>query len=603
VPNMVIVELGVGGAISIATSTGCPNVIVDIAGSTSAIAGAGVPGAPTAVDGAPGHQEVVLNWTAPASVGASPIIGYTVTPSQGGTPQTPQVFASTATTQTITGLTDGLPYTFTVDATNAVGTGPASTASIAYTPTTPCTLAPPTPLNGPALTMVVDNTSALADDQVYVTLTGGIASGYSSWGAAPYDIVNNSIPLSCLARDPSDPTGHSRTYALGEGVSAGLLWISLGTPIPVGAGGLPTVQPSFDTSLYRFANVEFAYPGQGDMTNVDQFSFPVDLDVWSSPVNVNQAPSQSSHYTGTTCDIVGALKSTVTAQGANADWSQIKVADAGGNFVRVVAPKQRARQLDANGGTPNRFRQGWPSMLPYVQSLANQPIAVSGLFTPGASSPYFSETGWYAYTGTFDVGGNLILNGTIGAPVSTGIGTGGWAGSSVSVQASSQDVNGGGTAVGMDGLATGIYDQNSQYGVAGVNRNGWSSGSPDPAAPNDVYNSIYRDLTTAYTYGYWGGVYGSNSSGFWQTFQAPAAPSGGQLGFAPARPSGVESFVPFNLFSLVMFQFSNNYNIPYGEDYGSGAPSRPSPLLNVPSGGRWKMTIKGDGPAGCLANY
>jgi hypothetical protein len=46
------------------------------------------------------------------------------------------VFASTATSQTITGLTNGTAYTFRVAATNANGTGAQSTASAAITPRT-----------------------------------------------------------------------------------------------------------------------------------------------------------------------------------------------------------------------------------------------------------------------------------------------------------------------------------------------------------------------------------------------------------------------------------------------------------------------------------
>ena len=44
------------------------------------------------------------------------------------------MFDSTATTQTVTGLSNGTSYTFTVAATNAVGTGPQSAASNAVTP-------------------------------------------------------------------------------------------------------------------------------------------------------------------------------------------------------------------------------------------------------------------------------------------------------------------------------------------------------------------------------------------------------------------------------------------------------------------------------------
>src|SRR6202040_1841380 len=71
---------------------------------------------------------------APTSNGGSAITGYRVTPYIGTTAQTVSTFATTATSQPITGLTNGTTYTFTVAATNVVGTGPDSSASNAVTP-------------------------------------------------------------------------------------------------------------------------------------------------------------------------------------------------------------------------------------------------------------------------------------------------------------------------------------------------------------------------------------------------------------------------------------------------------------------------------------
>ena len=93
------------------------------------------PGAPTSVTGTPGNASAVVSWTAPSD-GGSPITKYTVTPFIGATAQTPTTVTGTPppTSTNVTGLTNGTAYTFTVTATNAVGTGPGSAASNPVTP-------------------------------------------------------------------------------------------------------------------------------------------------------------------------------------------------------------------------------------------------------------------------------------------------------------------------------------------------------------------------------------------------------------------------------------------------------------------------------------
>ncbi len=92
------------------------------------------PAAPTGVSANPAGSQALMSWTAPAN-GGSPITSYTITPFIGSTAQTPvQVNSGSATAATVSGLTNGVSYTFTVAATNSIGTGAASSATNAVVP-------------------------------------------------------------------------------------------------------------------------------------------------------------------------------------------------------------------------------------------------------------------------------------------------------------------------------------------------------------------------------------------------------------------------------------------------------------------------------------
>jgi uncharacterized repeat protein (TIGR01451 family) len=94
-----------------------------------------IPGAPTNVSATPGDASASVSWTAPASIVGSPITSYTVTAFAGGSPTGITAIASGGTTGAVVlGLTDGVAYTFSVHATNAIGNGPESAQSAAVTP-------------------------------------------------------------------------------------------------------------------------------------------------------------------------------------------------------------------------------------------------------------------------------------------------------------------------------------------------------------------------------------------------------------------------------------------------------------------------------------
>ncbi|WP_404502035.1 fibronectin type III domain-containing protein, partial [Arthrobacter sp. GAS37] len=136
------------------------------------------PAAPTGVTATAGNASAAVSWTAPAN-GGSPITSYAITPHAGTTTLAPVTVTGNppATTANITGLTNGTAYTFTVTATNAIGTSPASTASAPVTPTAAAT-APAAPTG--------------------VTATAGNASATVSWTAP----ANGGSPITSYAITP-----------------------------------------------------------------------------------------------------------------------------------------------------------------------------------------------------------------------------------------------------------------------------------------------------------------------------------------------------------------------------------------------------------------
>jgi len=92
------------------------------------------PDPPTNLSGFAANASVVLTWSAPVNFGNAAVTSYIVTSSPGNFTATSSIARAT-----VTGLTNGTAYTFTVVAINRIGTSSASVASSSYTPITVAT--------------------------------------------------------------------------------------------------------------------------------------------------------------------------------------------------------------------------------------------------------------------------------------------------------------------------------------------------------------------------------------------------------------------------------------------------------------------------------
>ncbi|MBL8521415.1 MAG: fibronectin type III domain-containing protein, partial [Betaproteobacteria bacterium] len=144
----------------------------------------GVPGAPTGVGAAAGPGQATVSFAAPANNGGSPITGYTATC---GT----QSASGPGSPLTVTGLTPGMAVTCTVLATNAIGSGPASTPSAPVTP--------PTVPGAPTLAALV-----AGDAQITAQFSAPASDGGSAVSA--YTLTCTMLPMgSAGTSGPASP--------------------------------------------------------------------------------------------------------------------------------------------------------------------------------------------------------------------------------------------------------------------------------------------------------------------------------------------------------------------------------------------------------------
>jgi hypothetical protein len=186
------------------------------------------PGAPTGVSATAGNSSANVSWAAPASNGGSVITSYTITPYLSGVAQAPTTVTGTppTTTATVTGLTNGQSYTFTVTAANAVGSGPASSASNAVTPS----IAPP-----PAY---VQQASTHAASVSSLSVTPSKPLGTGNRLVVEVGVWSSAKATTSSVTDTAGDTFTEVSHFTGPDQTEQSVWTA---PITVGAGTTPVV--------------------------------------------------------------------------------------------------------------------------------------------------------------------------------------------------------------------------------------------------------------------------------------------------------------------------------------------------------------------------
>ncbi|WP_157521701.1 DUF7507 domain-containing protein [Herbidospora cretacea] len=376
-----------------------------------------VPGRPTITAATAGDLSATLTWSPPASNGGSAITGYVVTPYLNGVAQTPVSYSSTATTQTVTGLTAGAAYTFTVTAVNAAGPGLPSTPSATVTPN-----ANPQLTFGPPPGGQVNVAYS-----VPLTMTGGTAPitwSISAGSLPPGVTLNPSTGL--LSGTPTtagtysftvrivDASGQSDTRAATVTIAAApVLTIPPPPAAQVAVAYSLPLSVSGGTAPYTYSLASGALPpGLTLNTSTGLISgTPTTQGAYAFTVKVTDANGQSDTRSATINVGAGPLVITKTAnQSAATPGSAlsytITVANTGpAAFTGVTLSDALADVLDDatyNGDLAASIGSA---------SLAGQNVTWTGNLAAGA-------TATITYSVTVRTGGNGILTDTVSSPTS-----------------------------------------------------------------------------------------------------------------------------------------------------------------------------------------
>jgi len=345
-------------------------------GSVTLSYASGAPDAPTNVGGIAGDSSVALAWSAPAAVGESPVSDYVVEHATASAPTTWTTFSdgiSTATSTTVTGLTNGVPYIFRVSAVNTAGSGEVSTSSSSVAP------------YGVPTAPVITALSPL-DAGLSVAFTAAASGGpilnyeYQLDGSGPWiSSAATSSPLTVngLVNGVSSSVKVRAVNSIGAGPASLPM---AGTPAaPAGAPNVTAVSTSIGTITVSFT------PGYAGGRTISDYEYRLDSGPWISAATTSSPLTVTGLSDGTSYAI--AIRA-VTGVGSGVATDATIVTTPGvpaAPSITAVAVGDRSLSVafspgNSNGSTITAVQYQLTSGGPWTTAPSTaSPISVSGL--------------------------------------------------------------------------------------------------------------------------------------------------------------------------------------------------------------------------------
>ena len=356
------------------------------------LSGESSPGIPMHVSAVAGDTSATVTWDAPDFDYGSAVSSYQVVSTPGGF----TCSSATAGPCLVSGLTNGTSYTFTVSATNAVGTGAVSSSSKAVVPG----LVP----NAPTAV-----TALAADGQATVSFTAPTNPGTSA--ITGYTVTSSPGVHTCTTPDVSTTTCAVTGLTNGTGYTftvRAMNAIGSSTDSDPSTAITPGVLPGAPTDVIATAGdsqaiVSWTAPISSGTSQIDRYT------VTSSPASL---ACTTPDGTGTTCTVAG------LSNGTDYVFSVVAHSNVGNSEASIPSSSVTPVGGSSSGGDQSASPEvtsnpsPTPTPTPAVSASVTPTVAPSATPSPSVTAP----AGVVLLSGSERANAQVV---TVAAPVST----------------------------------------------------------------------------------------------------------------------------------------------------------------------------------------